>query len=87
MQRRTFARGGIAAAIAAGAPSLRAQAAYPNKPLTFVVPFAAGGGGDVVARMMAKGLTERINTSVVVENRVGAGGNIGTTRSPTCSPS
>ena len=77
MQRRTFTRGGIAAAIAAGAPSLRAQAAYPNKPLTFVVPFAAGGGGDVVARMMARGLTERINTSVVVENRVGAGGNIG----------
>ncbi len=76
MQRREFTRGGIAVALAASAPQLWAQA-FPAKPITFVVPFAAGGGGDVVARMLAKGLTERINIPVVVENRVGAGGNIG----------
>lgn len=76
MQRRAFTRGGIAAALAAGAPHLWAQA-FPSKSITFVVPFAAGGGGDVVARMLAKGVTERINIPVVVENRVGAGGNIG----------
>ena len=54
-----------------------AQSKYPNKPITFVVPFAAGGGGDVVARLLAKGLSERINNPIVVDNRVGAGGNIG----------
>lgn len=76
MQRRAFTRGGIAVALAASAPQLLAQA-FPSRPITFVVPFAAGGGGDVVARMLAKGLTERTTIPVVVENRVGAGGNIG----------
>lgn len=76
MQRRAFTGGGIAVALAATAPQLWAQA-FPSRPITFVVPFAAGGGGDVVARMLAKGLTERTNVPVVVENRVGAGGNIG----------
>ena len=52
-------------------------AKYPNKPITFVVPFAAGGGGDAVARVLAKSLSERINKPVIVENRIGAGGNIG----------
>jgi tripartite-type tricarboxylate transporter receptor subunit TctC len=52
-------------------------AKYPAKPIRFVVPFAAGGGGDTVARMLAQRMTERSNIQVVVENRVGAGGNIG----------
>jgi tripartite-type tricarboxylate transporter receptor subunit TctC len=56
---------------------LEAQQKYPAKPIKFVVPFAAGGGGDVVARMLAQRLTERINIPVVVENKTGAGGNIG----------
>lgn len=53
------------------------QPAYPSRPITFVVPFAAGGGGDVVARVLAKNLSERIKNPVIVDNRVGAGGNIG----------
>jgi tripartite-type tricarboxylate transporter receptor subunit TctC len=53
------------------------QAKYSAKPIRFVVPFAAGGGGDTVARMLAQRMTERSNIQVVVENRVGAGGNIG----------
>jgi tripartite-type tricarboxylate transporter receptor subunit TctC len=51
---------------------------YPNKPISLVVPQAAGGTHDIVARMVAPAFGEAIGASVVVENRPGAGGNIGT---------
>ncbi|MBE9607377.1 tripartite tricarboxylate transporter substrate binding protein [Acetobacteraceae bacterium H6797] len=54
----------------------RAQGAFPNRPLRLVVPFAAGGGTDVLARILANGMTERLGQQIVVENRTGAGGNI-----------
>ena len=50
---------------------------YPDRPIKFVVPFAAGGGGDTVARFLAQRLSERVAQPVVVENRVGAGGSVG----------
>jgi tripartite-type tricarboxylate transporter receptor subunit TctC len=77
MQRRMFVGSGLALGLAAAVPALRAQQKYPSKPIRFVVPFAAGGGGDVVARMLATRLQERISNPVIVENRTGAGGNIG----------
>ena len=77
MQRREFVRSTLLLGVMASAGRLAAQQKYPAKPIKFVVPFAAGGGGDVVARMLAQRLTERINTPVVVENKTGAGGNIG----------
>ena len=52
--------------------------AYPNKPISLVVPQAAGGTNDIVARLIAPAFGDAIGTSVVVENRPGAGGNIGT---------
>ena len=61
--------------LAAGAAM--AQDGFPNKGLRFVVPFSAGGGTDVVARIVAKGLAERLGQSIVVENRTGAGVTIG----------
>ena len=59
--------------------SLGVQAqAYPNKPISMVVPQAAGGTNDIVARLIAPAFGESIGASIVVENRPGAGGNIGT---------
>ncbi|MGO4278684.1 MULTISPECIES: Bug family tripartite tricarboxylate transporter substrate binding protein [unclassified Cupriavidus] len=54
-----------------------AQAAYPDRPIVLVVPFAAGGPADVMARTLAKSMTTRIGQTIVVENRPGAGGLVG----------
>src|SRR5258708_7157183 len=53
------------------------QAAWPDRQITLVVPFPAGGGTDVVGRIIAKELAQRLRVNVVVENRPGASGNIG----------
>ena len=58
--------------------SLAIAQPYPNKPISLVVPQAAGGTNDIVARLIAPAFGDTIGSSVVVENRPGAGGNIGT---------
>ncbi|MCR0984645.1 Bug family tripartite tricarboxylate transporter substrate binding protein [Roseomonas populi] len=58
------------------APAL-AQSDYPNRPIRLVCPYPAGGATDVLTRILADGLRERLGQPVVVENRSGAGGNIG----------
>lgn len=54
-----------------------ADADYPNRPVKIVVPFAPGGGNDVLARILTDGLLQRLGKQFVVENRSGANGNIG----------
>ncbi len=63
-------------AILPGRPAL-AQADWPNRPVRIIVPFSAAGTTDIVARLLVEPLTARLGQSVVVENRPGAGGNIG----------
>ena len=51
---------------------------YPAKPLRFVVPFPPGGGNDIVGRVVAQKLAEGLGATVIVDNRGGAGGTLGT---------
>ncbi|ART56986.1 ABC transporter substrate-binding protein [Acidovorax carolinensis] len=62
----------------ATAPSALADTAWPTRPITFVVPGAAGGTTDTPARFMAQKLGERLGQSIVVDNKPGAGGMLGT---------
>ena len=69
-----------AALLAAGllaAPQLRAQPAFPNRPLRIIVPYPPGGVTDIMGRLAAEAMSRHIGFPVVVENRAGAGGNIG----------
>ncbi len=62
----------------AAAPAARAADAYPSRPIHFVVPFPPGGSNDVVGRVFAAAISERLGQPLVVENRAGAGGVVGT---------
>ena len=60
-------------------PSMAQPAAWPNKPIRMIVPYAAGGGTDVFARIVADGLGQRLGQTVIVDNRPGGNGMIGIT--------
>jgi tripartite-type tricarboxylate transporter receptor subunit TctC len=83
LERRDFLKRSTATALAwAGLGAVRATpslaADYPTQPIRVIVPFAAGGAADVVARITAKYLTDQLGQQVFIDNRGGAGGTIGT---------
>ena len=67
----------LVAVLALGGAGANAEEHYPSKPVRMVVPFAAGGPTDIVARVMGARMGEVLGQQFVIENRVGAGGNIG----------
>ena len=67
----------LTAALLAAPATLLAQSDYPNKPIRLIVPFPAGGSTDIVGRVVAQKLSERLGQQVIVDNRGGAGGTIG----------
>jgi tripartite-type tricarboxylate transporter receptor subunit TctC len=75
--------GGAAASWPLGA---RAQADYPVRPITLIVPYAAGGGNDVLARGVAEPMGKTLGQPVVIENHGGAGGSIGTRQVAKAAP-
>lgn len=78
MYRRKLLKTLVAAGVAAGLAPLGAQAAaWPDHPITVVVPFAPGGALDLITRIFTKQISKELNQSVIVENRPGAGGVVG----------
>jgi tripartite-type tricarboxylate transporter receptor subunit TctC len=77
-KRRTLALAVLGAGVLALAPfAAQAQAAFPSKALTMVVPFSAGGTTDILARVVGQFMSKDLGQPVIIDNRAGAGGNIG----------
>src|SRR5262245_39000112 len=77
MRRTTIALVLVCAALAAAAVSAAAQDAWPNRQIRMVVPLPAGAAVDVIGRLVAAKLGERLGQTIVIENRAGASGAIG----------
>jgi tripartite-type tricarboxylate transporter receptor subunit TctC len=77
----------LMASILVGSPlQAYAQSDYPNKPIRLIIGFPAGGSTDIVGRVVAQKLSERLGQAIVVENRGGAGGTIGTDAAAKAAP-
>ncbi|WP_423201093.1 tripartite tricarboxylate transporter substrate binding protein BugE [Corticibacter populi] len=86
MTRRTCLALAATLALGFSAATATAQANYPNKPIRLLVPFAAGGTTDIIARAIAEPLGRELGQSVVVENKGGGGGVIGATEAARAAP-
>jgi len=85
MKRRVLLAGAAALGLAFQAPAVSAQA-YPTKPITMIVPFAAGGPTDALARVLGQRMGEALGQQIVIENVGGAGGTIGVAKAARAAP-
>src|SRR4029079_13974641 len=83
LHRRTALGASLATILA---PAIVRADTWPSRTLRWIVPFAAGGGTDTVSRIMADQLGQLLGQQVIVDNRGGAGGNIGTTELARATP-
>jgi len=84
--KRAFLKKTALLVIGLAMAGLAAAQKYPAKPIIVIVPQAAGGANDTIARVVAQKLSEQLGQSVVIENRVGAGGNVGTAAAAKARP-
>ena len=87
LTRRTFtAVAAAAAAVAVAFTPARAQDKWPSKPITYIVPFPAGGTTDILARLIAQKLGPALGTTIIVDNKGGAGGSVGSEMASRAAP-
>lgn len=86
INRRLLLAAGIAAAALVQAAPASAQTAWPDKPITLVVPFPAGGGTDAFARPLAAQLGAQLGKSIIIDNKGGAGGTVGAAAAARSAP-
>ncbi|RZS58102.1 Bug family tripartite tricarboxylate transporter substrate binding protein [Sphaerotilus mobilis] len=85
MRRRLLLATGLGLGALLAAGGVQAQA-WPSKPITWVVPFPAGGGTDAFARPLTAQLTKQLGMQVIIDNKGGAGGNVGATLAAKAAP-
>ncbi|QHE87813.1 Bug family tripartite tricarboxylate transporter substrate binding protein [Hydrogenophaga sp. BPS33] len=85
-RRRTLLRAGVLAAATFCAGTALAQATYPSRPITMLLPLAAGSAGDVALRVVAQKMSENMKQSIVIENLPGVSGLLGTERVVRAAP-
>lgn len=87
MHKRTLLACGVAALSSLVlAPAAQAQAAYPNRPITLIVPYGPGGVTDVIARSLALGMSKPLGQTIIIENKPGAGASMGVVDMKTAKP-
>ena len=75
--RRALINAAVATVVTIALPAIAQPTSWPDKPVRIVVPFSAGGASDALTRVLAQKLQEKFGQSFIVDNRTGAGGNIG----------
>jgi tripartite-type tricarboxylate transporter receptor subunit TctC len=86
LPRRQFLRLAVVAAALSAVPSFAWAQTYPTRPITLIVPFAAGGPTDVIARIVADHMSRTVGRPLIVENVPGAGGTTATARTMRATP-